>query len=287
MTGSTGLVGSRVVQILAEQGEHVRAVLQPGQSPPWPEHLQVETATADFDDPAALAAAALGADRVFVLVPPAPAQVAWQENIIRAARSSDYIVKLSAFDTRADSPLNMGRWHYAGEQTLARTGIAHTLLRPQYFLQNLLGSPAITADSTLPTFIEPTAAVGIVDAFDVATVAATLLSGAQPGADEVVVPTGPRAVTVEQVAAELGRALGLDIQVDYMDAQRGRAIMRARGLPDWHIDDVLTICQTASALVTDDVARITGRAARDIAAVVDDYAADILYAADKRRTGDE
>ena len=267
-------MGSHLVQLLAQSGERVRAVVQPGQSPVWPASLGVEAVTADFHDRAALAEAALEVDRVFVLVPPAPAQVAWQDNILYAARRSDYIVKLSAFDTGADSPLTMGRWHHAGEQTLGRTGIAHTLLRPQYFMQNLLSSPAITATSTLPTFIEPTTAVGMVDAFDVAAVAAALLTAADPVADEVVVPTGPRAVTVEQVASELGRALEREIAIDYLGAERGRTVMRTRGLPDWHIDDVLTICATASALVTDDVPRITGRAARDVVTVVDEYAAE-------------
>lgn len=280
VTGSTGSVGSRLVQLLAESGERVRAVVQPGQSPPWSAALGVEAVAADYDDPAALAEAALGADRVFVLVPPAPGQVAWQDNILHASRRSDYIVKLSAFDTGADSPLTMGRWHHAGEQTLGQTGIAHTLVRPQYFMQNLLSSPAITATSTLPTFIEPTTAVGMVDASDVAAVAAALLTAADPVPDEAVVPTGPRAVTVQQVASELGRALEREITVDFMEAERGRAVMRARGLPDWHIDDVLTICTTASALVTDDVPRLTGRAARDIATVVDECAAEQRQADD-------
>ncbi len=268
------MVGSRLVRLLAESGQQVRAVVQPGQEPPWEDNLGVEAVLADFDDVTALAGAASGADRVFILVPPTVRQVEWQRAIVAAVSRSQYVVKLSAFDTGPDTGLTMGRWHYDGEVALRQSGVPHAILRPQYFMQNLLGNPAILASRVLPTFIAAATAVGIVDALDVASVAAALLTAADPLVEErVVVPTGPRAVTVAEVAAELSRALGRHIEVDYLDPERGRAFMRARGLPDWHVRDVLYICATASDLVTDCVPRLVGRPARDIATAADEFAA--------------
>lgn len=271
VTGSTGMVGSRVVELLARSGARVRALVAPGQVPPWRAELGVESVVADFSDPAGLSAAARDASRIFVLVPPSAHQRVWQRNIIGAARDSEYVVKLSAFDSAADTPLTMGRWHHDGEDALARSGIAHTILRPQYFVQNLLNSPSISA-GVLPTFIAPDTPVGMVDALDVAAVAAALLTAAAPLVDErVIVPTGPRAVTVEDLAVELRRVLAREVSVDYLDPSRGREAMRARGLAEWHIADVLYICATASALVTNWVPKLVGRPARDIAAVADDF----------------
>lgn len=273
VTGSTGMVGSRLVELLAWSGAQVRAVLAPGQEPQWPDELGVESVEADFADTEALADAARGASRVFVLVPPSPQQKIWQRNIVAAARHSEYVVKLSAFDSAHDTPLTMGRWHHDGEVALAGSGIPHTILRPQYFIQNLLNSPSILAAGVLPTFIEAATRVGVVDVLDVAAVAAALLMAADPPvAEQVVVPTGPRAVTIEDVAVELRRTLARDISVDYLDEGRAREAMRTRGLPDWHIADVLYICATASDLITDWVPRLLGRPARDIAAVADDFA---------------
>jgi uncharacterized protein YbjT (DUF2867 family) len=276
VTGATGQIGQRLVGLLAESGDKVRALVQPGEQPTWSVELGVEEFRADFDDAVGLAEATRGAQRLFMLVPPHARQEVWQHNIVAAAKAArvDHVVKLSAFDTSARSGLTMGRWHHSGEQALARSGVPYTILRPQYFVQNLLSSPSIVTDGILPTFLDPSATVGAIDAHDVAAVAAALLVAADPQLYETVqVPTGPAAVTVADVAAELSRALQRVVTVDYLDPDAGRAVMRARGLPDWHIEDVLYICATASALVTDCVPRLTGRPARDIAAVADEFAA--------------
>jgi uncharacterized protein YbjT (DUF2867 family) len=274
VAGSTGSVGSRLVPLLLEAGEQVRAIVPPGEDD-WADWPDVETITADFDDPVGVANAAKGADRMFILVPPTPEQVARQHHLIEAAAHCEYVVKLSAFDTAADTALTMGRWHHAGEVELARTSIPYTILRPQYFMQNLFASPRLRAEGTLPTFIDPTTPVGMVDVLDVAaTAAALLVAGAPPQHGPVVVPTGPRAVTVDEVAAELTRVLGHPIAVDHLRGDAARGAMRARGLPDWHIEDVLYICTTASSLVTDCLPAVVGRPARDVSVVVDQLAVD-------------
>ena len=89
-----------------------------------------------------------------------------------------------------------------------------------------------------------------------------------------MVPTGPRAVTVDEVAAELARVLGRPIAVDHLRGDAARRAMRARGLPDWHIEDVLYICTTASGLVTDCLAEVVGRPARDVSTVIEQLAVD-------------
>lgn len=279
VTGSTGTIGATLVRRLAESGQRVRAIVRPGEPDAWPAQLGIERSTVDFDDPDGLAAAARGADRVFMLVPPSANQERWQANIVAAAQAANagYVVKVSAFDTGATSALTMGRWHHAGERLLARSGIPHTILRPQYFMQNLLASPSIVSAATLPTYIEPSTPVGMIDAADVASVAAALLAGTAPVPSErVLVPTGPRPVSPQQFAGELARALARPIKVRYLEPEVARPVLSSRGLPDWHVEDVLHICATASSLVTDCVPRVTGRNARDIAILADDFADAVL-----------
>jgi uncharacterized protein YbjT (DUF2867 family) len=111
VTGSTGTIGASLVRRLAESGQRVRAVVRPGEPDAWPAQLGIERATVDFEDPDGLAAAARGADRVFMLVPPSAHQERWQANIVAAAQAAKagYVVKVSAFDTGATSALTMGR----------------------------------------------------------------------------------------------------------------------------------------------------------------------------------
>jgi uncharacterized protein YbjT (DUF2867 family) len=227
----------------------------------------VDAVTADFGDMAALTAAADGADLVFMLVPPSPDQPVWQHNIVKAAQRASRIVKLSAFDSGPDSKLSMGRWHHDGEEALRLADIPHVILRPQYFMQNLLHDQAALRGGLLRTFIPPGLPVGMVDAHDVAAVAAAALLA--PTIDQrVLVPTGPAAVTTEEFAAAVADAVGGDVREIYLAPDQARAALMAAGTPDWRADDTVEICQTASAMVTDCVPLLVGRPARSIGEVV-------------------
>ena len=143
--GASGNVGAALTRRLAAGGTEVRAFYDPStpQRATFPDGVQ--ELHGSFDDAAALAAATAGADAVFLLTPPNPAQVAWQRAAIDAAVAAGVarVVKLSAFESGADSPLHMGRWHHDGEVALRASGLEWTILRPQYFMQNLV--PAMRA----------------------------------------------------------------------------------------------------------------------------------------------
>lgn len=113
----------------------------------------------------------------------------------------------------------------------------------------------------------------MVDASDVAAVAAALLCAADPPAQgQVFIPTGPAAVTVAKLAAELSQALAHPVHETYLNPDEARAVLTGRGLPPWHIADTITICQTASPKITDDVERLTGSAARSLTDVAESFA---------------
>src|SRR2546425_13235558 len=64
VTGATGLLGSHLTDVLVERGECVRALVRPGESASCLAHPAVEICRGDMGDPAALAAAVHGVDRV-------------------------------------------------------------------------------------------------------------------------------------------------------------------------------------------------------------------------------
>ena len=277
ITGATGQVGRPLVAALASKGHAVRALIQPGVASPWSANsftditadASIEVVTADFDDVDAIEQAAVGADRVFMLVPPSERQMQWQRTIIHASRRADLVVKLSAFDSGANSPLAMGRWHHDGEEALRTSGVPHVILRPQYFFQNLLHDEAALRAGTLRTFIPPGRKVGMVDAFDVAAVAAAVLDGSQAAAD-VLIPTGPATVTIRDVADVVAAVTGVDVQEVYLPPGQAMTALLSMGRPQWHAQDTIEICQTASEVVTDCVPSLVGRPARDVTSVIVD-----------------
>ncbi len=269
VTGSTGQVGSALVARLLTLGAEVRAVIQPGMAVPWAGDTSPEVVVADFGDASAIRSAVRGADGVFMMSPPGEQQVRWQEIQVEAAAAEGVprTVKLSAFDSTPDTALTMGRWHWAGEQSLRASGLPHAILRPQYFMQNLLQRVDQLRAGVLSTYIEDGRPVGMVAAADVADVAASLLTSGELSG-QVVVPTGPAAITTADVAQALSDALDRAVRVDYLAREQALTQLRGLGRPEWHAQDTVLVCQEASPLVTSDVPDLTAHPARDIARVV-------------------
>jgi uncharacterized protein YbjT (DUF2867 family) len=265
VTGATGNVGSRVVTRLRAMGQDVRAVIGPGERSPWAAEKGLEIVEASFSDPSAIQRAAEGASAYFLMSPPSERQVEWQRTQITAAAKAGVqrVVKLSAYDTGADSAWNMGRWHWDGELALRETGLPYAILRPQYFQQNLLNPEAALRAGTMTTYIPPDRTVGAVHAGDIADVAAILLT-TEPLTGQIVVPTGPATISTQDIADAISAAVGIPIAIDYVHPDRAWQELRAAGRPDWWIADLLNICQQASPEVNNDVANVTGHAATGI-----------------------
>ncbi len=269
VTGSTGQIGSALVARLLALGAEVRAVVQPGVDVPWTQGAGPQVVVADFGDVSAMHEAVRGADAFFMMSPPGEQQVRWQEIEVEAAAAASVgrVVKLSAFDTGPDTALTMGRWHWAGEEALRASGIPHAILRPQYFVENLLHRPDQLRAGVLTTYIDDGMAVGMVAAADVADVAAALLTGGD-AVGQIVVPTGPVAVTTADVAGVLSAVLATPVHPRYIGGEEAIAELLALGRPEWHARDTVLICTEASPLTTFDVADLTGHPARDVVEVV-------------------
>jgi uncharacterized protein YbjT (DUF2867 family) len=259
--GASGNVGSVLTGKLAERGAQVRAFYHPSSPPRAPFPDEVVELAGSFDDQAAIARAMDGADAAFLLTPPSDSQPRWQRSLVDAAVGADVgrLVKLSAFESAADSPLQMGRWHHDGELAVGQSGLDHVIIRPQYFMQNL--AIALREGARTGVFrhaAAPKLQLGIVDVADVAGVAAVLLT--EPGHEgELVRPTGPAPLSFEQMAAELSAATGTPIRYEQRSREEMAQSFRDRGWPEWHIDDFFKIHgEAASPTVTSAVQDVTG-----------------------------
>jgi uncharacterized protein YbjT (DUF2867 family) len=272
--GASGNVGSVLTRMLADRGEQVHAFYHPSSAPrsPFPEGV-IELA-GSFDDAEAIASAMHGADAAFLLTPPSDSQPQWQRSLVDAAVTAGVgrLVKLSAFESAADSPLQMGRWHHDGELAVAQSGLEHVIIRPQYFIQNLLIALAEAARTgVFRHAAAPELQLGIVDVADVAAVATVLLT--EPGHEgEVVRPTGPAPISFEQMAAELSAATGTPVRYEQRNRGEMAQSFRDRGWPEWHIDDFFKIHgEAASPTVTSAVQDVTGAPPASFSAFLDGF----------------
>jgi uncharacterized protein YbjT (DUF2867 family) len=217
VTGGTGTVGGHVLRLAVAEALPVRALVRDRQRAVASLPPSVDVVEGDLADASAVDAALEGVRAAFLAVGGTDAQLQLEQLFVdRAAARGVHVVKLSAHGAALESPVPFDRWHGAVEAQLTSSGTAWTLLRPTVFMQNLLGSAQTIATGQLyaPAGQAP---VAFIDARDIAAVAVTALRGGHEGRTYEI--TGPQALTYAEVAAELSRLLGHD--VEYVDLPAG------------------------------------------------------------------
>ena len=278
VTAATGTVGSGVVRHLQNRDVHPRAfVRDPGRARARLGD-DVELVVGDFADPASVSAALRGVDTVFLACGNVPRQVDYECTVIDAARAAGVrrLVKLSARGAGREAGNAFWRGHAAIEAHLDASGITSVVLQPSFLMSNLLA--ASESVRAMDTLMAPagSAPISMVDPDDVAEVAAIALTEPD-AAPDVVVLTGPEAISYPQVAAQLSTAVGRTI--GYRDVPPDAMVqgLVAAGVPETAATEVVRVFAALrageQAETTDAVARITGRTARSFADFARAYAA--------------
>jgi uncharacterized protein YbjT (DUF2867 family) len=234
----------------------------------------IETVTGDLADPASLEAAMQGVEQVFLLCGPTPDEVALNRNAIDAASTSGVrlVVRSSILAADPASTATFVRNHGESDAYLARSGLAHVILRPNYFAQNVPESVIPTIDSDGRFYANlGDASLSVVDTADVGAVAAVVLTN--PGHDgKTYDVTGPEALSYDDVASKLSSSLGRRVEyVDVPDAAARSALSDA-GLGDWLVDSLVSLfaqyrrsgTDGYAAQVTDTVQQLTRKPAHTL-----------------------
>jgi uncharacterized protein YbjT (DUF2867 family) len=216
ITGAIGTNGREIVEQLSAKGVRARAMVRKREDVKLPRTLNVEFVNGDFDDASSLDAALAGVEQVFLLSPSSAEQVAREANFIRAAKRAGvrHVVKFSILGAAPNSPSRLIRRHGETEKMLEDSGIAFTMLRPHYFMQNLLWYiDDIKSQGVFYASLPETYKHSHVDARDNAAVAVAALT--ESGHESKVYHiTGSEALTYREVAEILSQAIGKKVRYD-------------------------------------------------------------------------
>jgi NAD(P)H dehydrogenase (quinone) len=274
--GATGTVGRHVALGLARAGAQARVLVRD------PERFTaaLPAVSADLRDPPSLRRGLDGLQRLLLLTPHGPDQLAQETAAIDAAVAAgvERIVKISgtAASIGPEGPCATAVAHWHSEQRIEASGLRFTFLRPSPYMQGVLRSiaPPVRVAGVLAAPMGR-APVAMVDARDVAAAAVAALAGHLP--DGPVALTGPRAVSYADIAGELG--------VPYLPIPRpvARLALSKQGLDGWEVKHALDmaafLATGADAATSDGVIRLTGRRPTDIG----DFLREHADAFDRRR----
>jgi uncharacterized protein YbjT (DUF2867 family) len=268
-TGVTSRVGRELVHILCAAGDRVRALVRDPESDRAValRNPNLELMPGDLERPETYASLLRGVDKMFLLVPSSPDQVRQEGQILDAARRAGVrlVVKISTVGAGPGAPVSFWRWHAAGEKHLVDSGLEHAILRPSWFMQNLLAfAPQINADRSLQAPLGD-ARIAMVDVRDVAAAAAAVLSHRALWG-RVYTLTGPDAVRFDEVARRFTEVTGHTIRYEEVPPDAPRDALVPAGLPDWLADGLVDVYRAlragAAAEVTRTVPELTGHEAR-------------------------
>ncbi|HYU65995.1 MAG TPA: SDR family oxidoreductase, partial [Jatrophihabitantaceae bacterium] len=270
VTGATGTVGSEVVKLLVAAGERTRAFVR---DPAKGQLLgpQVERVLGDLDQPETIAAALADVERLFLVTTQSTRQPEWEWGVIEAAASAGVrrVVKLSVFNADEHSPLQVARQHWQAEHALEESGLAATILRPVFFMQNLL---AMVRGDRIATAAGQ-GRVAMIDARDIAAVAVAALTR-EGHAGKTYTLTGSEALSFDDVARIISQRTGKQISHFEAVPDGVRAALQAAGVPAWFASDMATLqgmlADGYEDVTTDDVRSVTGSPPRTL----DQFAAD-------------
>jgi len=189
-----------------------------------------------------LEAALQGVEKALLLTAASPEALQQERHFIRAAKLAGvrYVVKFSAYGASLKAPHFFGRQHGQGERALEDSGLAFTMLRPNGFFQNFLGSAAsIQARSA---FHAPAGDMKYiaVDVRDIAAVAAHVLT--EPGHQwQRYTITGSEALSHAEIAERFSQVLGRTIRYVDVPEDAARDWLLAAGVPDWTVDKLMDL----------------------------------------------
>ena len=205
--GATGQVGRGVIPSLT--ADPSVEVVAAARSPEKLEHLGLPVVTLDLDRPETLGPALAGIDRVFMVTGYTVDMLRQSKDLLNAAKRAGvkHVVHLGACGDDDTRVAHYG-WHQFIERYIEWSGFSFTHLRPEIFMQNLLGygGESYVKNGVIRHYVGP-ARLSWVDCDDVAAVAAaSLLDPATHGGQTYRL--GYEARTYDDIAAIFAEVLG-------------------------------------------------------------------------------
>lgn len=269
VTGATGNVGYRLLENLDDAAAPATAMVRTDAGavdlPPRVEHV-----VGALDDPPA-PEVLQQFDQVFLLSPDVEGQAEMEIIFIDALVAAGHrprVVKV-AYDgfQDPDCDVRFMQNHRLIATHLDRTGLPVAYLAPMLFMEELLRSTDTIRDEGLLPLPAGAARVAIVAARDVADVAAAVLTGVAEVEDgDVLVLTGPQALSFADVADRISTVFARTVDYDPVTPEAARSALRESGLSSWEVDGRLELYEwignDAMDGVTEDVQKTTGREPR-------------------------
>lgn len=232
VAGAGGKLGRRVVELLLERG-YAGKIIAGSRHPEKLSFAGVETRRADYGDVPGFIKALEGVDRLLLISIDVlgPSRLALQTSAVAAAKAAGvkHIVYTSMPAPEPSSPVLFAPEHFGTEEAIKANGIGYTILRMNWYAENLLSSlPSSLASGKWYTSAGEGVLAHVTREDTARAAAGALLSG---DASRTLTVTGPEALTTREIAAIASEVTGRSIEVVDVNDEQLAAGAIAAGVP--------------------------------------------------------
>ena len=242
LTGATGKTGSATAKALNEKGITFRALIRNEEKRGDIESLGGEVVIGSIENKEAVDQSMVDVETVLILLPNSENQLSLEKQLVDSAKQAGAkrVVKMSSIEATPDATSPIPKLHLESEEYIKQSGLNWTMIKPNFYMQNLLASAGTIKDQGKIFLPMGEGKTGMIDTTDVGKVLAKVLSedGHESMNHEI---TGPEILSFNEVAEIFSK--GLDKQVDYVDVPLA-AYKETLGqflTNQWHLDAVIDL----------------------------------------------
>ncbi|MCC5794232.1 MAG: SDR family oxidoreductase [Chromatiales bacterium] len=279
VTGATGKTGAAAANALLAKGAKVRALVRNEEKAAGLKQAGAELVVGDVNDAAVLAQALEGCEKALLTLPNSQQQLDQEKRFTDAAVKAGlrHLVKLSSMEARPDAKAPIPALHWQSEEYIRKSGLGWTMIKPNFFMQNLLGSAGTIKEQGkffLPLGDGKTA---MIDTRDIGDVVAAVLTGDGHIGQSYEV-TGPELLTFHDAADRISKAIGRKVEYVNVPMDSYRQTLARFLTNEWHLNAVIELFgEIASgadlAHTTDTVKKLLGREPKSLEAFIREHKA--------------
>jgi uncharacterized protein YbjT (DUF2867 family) len=244
LTGVTGKTGGASAQVLLKQGIKFRAIVRNAEKAAALKAAGVELVIGDVTDRAVLEKAMTGVDKALMTMPNGEKQLDLEKQFVDVAKAMgvQHVVKMSSIEAVPNAKAPIPKIHYASEQYLQRSGLAWTMIKPNFFMQNFLGSGGTIKEQG--KFFLPMAQgkTVMIDTRDIGACVAVVMT--TPGHEgQAYQLTGPEVLGFADAAERFTKVLGRKIEYVHVPMPAYRQTLARFLTNEWHLNAVCELFQ--------------------------------------------
>lgn len=258
VTGATGHFGGFVVEHLLRRGTPADQIVALVRRPEAAEGLVakgVTVRTFDYNHPDELAPALAGVDSLLLVSGTEFGKRAQQHQaVIDAAKAAGVGRMVYTSAPGADTSINpVAPEHWATEQALAASGLAHVILRNNWYHENYLADLGTAAQTGEILTAAGDGRVASAAREELAEAAAVVLAGSQ--VNQTLTLTGDVAWSFDELAEDFSTALGRPVRAHHVSATEKSEVLAQVGLDAGVVGFILGV---DAAIAAGELAGATG-----------------------------